>query len=128
MINKHTIRHPKNISRQHDYRIFHVNSPNTPIGRWGLYKEELQNVLCNDIVDDEVDIPHDPRHMIPIWHPITDEGLSDLWLKRSLEDKEDIEDWECVLVFEEASWRWYKICLFNKKKKKILLSFFVFGF
>ena len=108
---------PPNDGRS-QYRIFHKRCHISNVGKNGLTKADLTNVL-ETLPDGEPDILDEL-----IYHDCC--GYSDLekfWLQRILTDDEDEIDYEIMQIAEQSppqcgAWRWFQVCLFNTNKNK----------
>ena len=111
---------PKNprIGTNNQYRIFRKRCHISNVGKNGLTKEDLTNVLETlpegeaEILDDLT--YHDCRGY---------RDLENFWLQRFLTDDEDESDYEIRQIAElhPRAWeggRWFNVCLFNTNKNK----------
>ena len=106
-------------SAKYNYRIFRKRCHRQNVGKNGLTKADLTNVL-ETLPDGELEIIDEL-----IYHDCG--GYSELenfWLQRCLTDEEDPGDYEITQIAEQpppqcgGAWRWFQVCLFNTNKNK----------
>ena len=111
---------------RNSYRIYRKKCHISNVGRNGLSKTDLKNVLetlpdGDPMIVDEF-----------IYHDCG--GYSDLenfWLQRCLTDEEDVSEYKIKQILEWTTdfscresdhggrgWRWFNVCLFNTNKNK----------
>ena len=107
---------------RNSYRIYRKKCHISNVGRNGLSKTDLKNVLetLPETLPDG-----DPMIVDEfIYHDCG--GYSELenfWLQRCLTDEEDPGDYEITQIAEQSpprcgAWRWFTVCLFNTNKNK----------
>ena len=100
-----------------NYRIFRKRCHISNVGKNGLTKADLTNVL-ETLPDGE------PRIVAEyIYHDCAGySALENFWLQRCLTDDEDGGDYEIKQIIEwinpSGQNRWFKVCLFNINKNK----------